>query len=399
LLHKTSGFASKRFIVKNNSSPPHVALLIETTRTYTREILAGVRQYLAKYGPWSAFVELRSLETQPPDWLHNWHGDGILTRTFTRKMAKLVAETGLPAIELRSPSLCPNLPWVGMDNGRIGQMVAEHFINRGYINFATYTLDIEPFFQERVRDFVTELQIKGYRCEALPSEGDGNESDWEKSQNRLSEWLNALPKPVGVFAANDQLGVRILDACQRIGIAVPEDVAVVGTENEETLCSFATPTLTSVQFDGRQVGYKAAGLLDALISGKSIAQETLIESPGIVARESTNDLVINDGLTRSAVRIIREGALSGINVGDVCQRLNVSRSTLERRMKQSLNRTPKNELLRVRFKEVERLLRETDFTMETISELTGFTHCHYLQSAFKERHGVTPGQYRRSAKP
>ena len=278
-------------------------------------------------------------------------------------------------------------------------MVAEHFINRGYINFATYTLDIEPFFQERVRDFVTELQIKGYRCEALPSEGDGNESDWEKSQNRLSEWLNALPKPVGVFAANDQLGVRILDACQRIGIAVPEDVAVVGTENEETLCSFATPTLTSVQFDGAQVGYKAAELLDALMSGKKVAQETLIESPGIVPRASTDDLVINDGLARAAVRMIRERALSGINVAEVSRTLKVSRSTLERRMKNALNRTPKEELSRVRFKEVERLLRETTFTMETISELTGFTHCHYLQTAFKERHGVTPGQYRQSAKP
>jgi len=384
--------------VKNSASPPHVALLVETTRTYTREILAGVRQYLAKYGPWSAFVELRSLESEPPDWLHKWHGDGILTRTFTAKMAKLVAETGLPAIELRSPNLCPNLPWVGMNNGRIGQMVAEHFINRGYINFATYTLDVEPFFQERVRNFVTELNNRGYKCEALPFERNGNESDWEKSQSRLCEWLNELPKPVGVFAATDQLGVRVLDACQRMGIAVPEDVAVVGTENEETLCTFATPTLTSVQFDGKQVGYKAANLLDTLMSGKSVARETLIESPGIAGRASTNDLVINDGLVRTAVRIIREQALSGLSVREVCQKLNVSRSTLERRMKQSLKRTPKEELLRVRFKEVERLLRETDFTMETISELAGFTHSHYLQTAFKERHGVTPGQYRQAMK-
>ena len=157
-------------------------------------------------------------------------------------------------------------------------------------------------------------------------------------------------------------------------------------------------TLTSVQFDGKQVGYKAANLLDTLMSGKSVARETLIESPGIAGRASTNDLVINDGLVRTAVRIIREQALSGLSVREVCQKLNVSRSTLERRMKQSLKRTPKEELLRVRFKEVERLLRETDFTMETISELAGFTHSHYLQTAFKERHGVTPGQYRQAMK-
>lgn len=385
--------------MKNKSCPPHVALLIETTRTYTREILGGVRRYLDKHGPWSAFIELRSLESEPPGWLRNWRGDGILTRTFTSKTAKLVADTGLPAVELRSPSLCPKLPWVGMDNRRIGQMVAEHFINRGYINFATYTLDTESFFEERVRNFVTTLHDKGYDCDALPSHGDWNESDWEKDQNRLCDWLGELPKPVGVFAANDQLGVRILDACQRLGIAVPEDVAVVGTENEETLCSFSTPTLTSVQFDGGQVGYRAAELLDALMSGEKAPQETLIEPPGIVARASTDDLVIHDGLARSAVRMIRERALSGINVAEVSRTLNVSRSTLERRMKLALNRTPKEELSRVRFKEVERLLRETDFTMETISELVGFTHCHYLQSVFKDRYGMTPGQYRRNAKP
>ena len=153
----------------------------------------------------------------------------------------------------------------------------------------------------------------------------------------------------------------------RTGISVPEDVAVVGTENEEALCAFATPTLRSVRFDGFQVGYQAVGILVAMIAGKLAPSKTLVSPPGIEARESTNEIVIDDGMVRNAIHITREQACSGINVQDLCRTLRVSRSTLERRMRRFLNRTPKEELLRVRFKEVKRLLAETDFTIERIS--------------------------------
>ena len=383
----------------SRKTKPHVALLIETTRTYARDILYGVKQYIAEHGTWSTFIELRSLESDPPIWLNNWSGDGILTRTFTKKMSKAVECTGLPAIELRSPKLSPKLPWVGMDNHEMGYMVAEHFINRGYTNFATYTLNTEVFFEERVRNFIETLRERGHQCAVLPSSGDMGEADWEESQNRLCQWLKGLPKPVGIYAANDQLGVHILDACQRVDISVPEEVAVVGNENEELLCEFASPSLTSVQFDGRQVGYRAAELLDLLMQGKRVVKETLIAPLGVVIRGSTDDHVINDRLVRTAVRIIRKNATRGMNVDEVCQQLNVSRSTLERRMKEVLKRTPKEEFLRVQFKEVERLLRETNLTIEVIAGQTGFSHCEYLQNTFKHRYGVSPGQYRKTVRP
>lgn len=387
--------------MKAVSSRPvrRVALLIETTRTYTRELLAGVRRYVAEQGPWSTFVELRALDSSPPPWLRAWDGDGILCRTFSREMANAVRETGLPAVELRSTHLAHNRPFVGMDNRHVGEVVAEHFLNRGYRHFAAYTLDTETFFQERSENFVGTLESRGHSCALLPSKGDRSQRDWEKSQRRLVDWLSSLPKPVGIFAANDQLGVRLLDACQRAGIAVPEEVAVVGAENEETLCEFTTPPLTSVQFDGRLVGYRAAATLDILMSGgRDVPEEILVEPRGIVVRGSSDDLVINDHLVAHAVRLIRENAGRGVTVGKICRRLNISRSTLERRMSASLDRTPKAEILRVRFQEVERLLRDTDLTIETIADQTGFAHCHYLQTAFKERLGRTPGEYRRAAK-
>jgi LacI family transcriptional regulator len=389
---------------------PRVALLIETTRTYTREILAGVRRYVAEHGPWSTFVELRSPDSPPPPWLKNWHGDGILTRTFTPAMNRAVTATGLPAVELRSTSLPHDRPFVGVDNGLIGQAVAEHFLNRGYRHFAVYGLTTETFFIQRVQNFVTRLQQRGLPCTQLTGSTSDRPADWEASQTRLIAQLRSLPKPVGIFAANDQLGVHLLDACLRAGLAVPEEIAVVGCENDETLCTLATPPLTSVELDGPRVGYEAARLLDQLMrtTHKPKARRTpksalpnphsaiLIPPRQIITRESSDDLVITDPLVARASRLIRQRSHEGLTVDDLCLALHASRSTLERRMKAALGRTPKDEILRLRFRDVERLLLTTDLTLDQIAERTGFTHASYFQAAFRARYDLPPGTWRQS---
>lgn len=375
---------------------PRVAILVETTRTYTRELLAGVRHYVSEHGPWSAILELRALDSSPPPWLRNWDGDGVLSRTFTQKTADVITATGLPTVELRSTHLRHDFPFVGVDNSQVGSMVAEHFLERGHTHFATLSLHTESFFEERTRNFKKAVEAAGHACAELPERGADSVRDWEKSQTRLIEWLDSLPRPLGVFAANDQLGVRMLEACRRGGIAVPEQVAIVGCENEETLCSFASPTLTSVQFDGAAVGYLAARNLDLMMRGRRPQKRRTLAPPKhIVARESSDELAVSDHLVARAAQIIRENATAGINVDELCRRLNASRSTLERRMKGALRRTPKEEILRIRFREVERLLRDTDLPIDAIAEQTGFVHSHYLQAAFKQRHNETPGRYRK----
>lgn len=379
---------------------PRVALLVETTRTYTRELLAGVRRYIAENGPWSTFLELRAPESAPPQWLRRWNGDGILTRTFTPQTARLISATGLPAVELRSSRHAHKRPFAGCDNAHIGRMVAEHFLERGYRQFGVYGLKTEKFFIDRVRNFVTTIEEKKSPCELLYEADSEKPADWERSQTRLAQWLRRLPKPVGIFAANDQLGVRLLDACQRAHIAVPEEVAVVGAENEETLCTFATPQLSSVQFDGGSVGYAAAQMLDHLMRGQPLTTTRKLVPPrGIVVRESSGGHVIHDHLVARAVHLIRENAIFGMNVADLCQKLNASRSTLDRRMQAALQRTPKQEILRIRFREVQRLLRETNLSVENIATQTGFTHGHYLQSAFRSWAGMTPGKFREKHQP
>lgn len=384
--------------MKRPLHPPvkRVAILVETTRSYTRDLLSGVSRYLQSHGPWSTFLELRAFESSPPPWLADWDGDGILTRTHSVEMAEAILAAGVPTVELRSTKHTPGLPFVGMDNALIGQKVAEHFLNRGYRRFAAYSLETESFFQERVGNFVERVRATGADCALLPASGESSPSDWEQNQTELMRWLESLEKPVGVFAANDQLGVRLLDACRRAALAVPEEVAVVGCEDEETLCEFASPTLTSVRFDGRAVGWFAAESLDRLMRGEALDPGPRLVPPrGIHVRASSDEFVIEDPVVLRAARLIRERACSGIKVGEVCRQIGVSRSTLDRHMKASLGRGAKDEILRIRFREVDRLLLASDLTIDLVAEQTGFAHAHYLQTAYRERFGTTPGQVRK----
>ncbi|HRQ90447.1 MAG TPA: substrate-binding domain-containing protein, partial [Bacteroidia bacterium] len=245
-------------------------------------------------------------------------------------------------------------------------------------------------------NFVARVEASGARCDVLPAPGEGSPEDWEKHQARLIDWLGSLTKPLAVFAANDQLGVRIIDACRRAGIAIPEEVAVVGCENEETLCEFASPPLTSIRFDGATVGYLAARRLDQLMHGEpDDGGDILVPPKGIEVRASSDEFVIEDPVVLRAAMRIRQGAFAGLSVGGLCRELGVSRSTLDRRMKSVLGRGAKEEISRIRFREVCRLLRNTDLTIEAIAEQTGFAHAHYLQAAFRDRFGETPGQFRR----
>src|SRR6056297_3166316 len=210
-----------------------VALLIETSRSYGRALMRGVKQYSVEHGPWSLFVEVRDLESKPPPWLANWDGDGILTRTGSDAIAKAVHRSGVPAVELRSPRRGSHFPFVGVDNQAVSAMVAKHLIERGFGYFGVYSIEAETFFVERRDAFIETIVRHGFRCDEHRQAGVSERSrEWEKQQQELIAWIERIPKPAGVLACTDQLGCWLLDACWRSGIQVPDQIAVVGVEND-----------------------------------------------------------------------------------------------------------------------------------------------------------------------
>lgn len=378
---------------------PQVAVLVDTSRSYGRDIVRGIRRYVAEHGPWSLYLEPRDLRSRFPDWLKDWPGDGILSRTVDAAMLRQLKATKLPVIELRTTVLPHSFPFVGMDNRIVGTRVAEHLRNRGFQRFACYLDTAEAFFVERSEYFAQTLRAHGFECSLFKSGGAGAKRlRWDEHQRALSEWLTSLEKPVGVFAVNDQLGFWLLDAARRAGIAVPEEVAVVGAENDNMLCDTASPPLSSVRLRGQAVGYEAARMLDEWMAKRRVPKpgEKHLLAPGdIVVRQSSDIVAVEDPRIAEALRFIRQHATEQIDVTRVARETALSRSVLERRMKALIGRSPGEEINRIRFAAVEKLLTQTDLTLDAIAARCGFTHPQYMAEAFRKRAGMTPGEFRR----
>jgi LacI family transcriptional regulator len=271
-------------------------------------------------------------------------------------------------------------------------------LERGFRHFAFAGFTAEHWAAKRRNGFRETIAAKGYPIHLYESSWRGSDAPkWDQDLNEIENWLKQLPQPLAVMACNDVRGLHVLDACARLGLAVPDQVAVLGVDNDPSLCELCTPPLSSVEPNPEGIGYAAAELLDQLMAGKSSVPptRTLVDPVRVITRRSTESLAIEDHVVAAALRYIREQAVFGCNVDAVRKHVRVSRSVLERRFRQHLKCSPMAEIRAVQLGRVKQLLAETDFTLERIAELSGFKHPEYLSVAFKRVCGVTPGSYRK----
>jgi LacI family transcriptional regulator len=202
------------------------------------------------------------------------------------------------------------------------------------------------------------------------------------------------------MACNDMRVQHLLNACQRVDIAVPEELAVIGVDDDALVCNLCQPPLSSVVPNAERVGYEAAALLDRMMSGEiPPAQPLLIPPVRITIRQSSDVLAIEDAVVAAAVRFIRERACQGCGMKDLLRHIPMSRSLLERRFRQYLGRSPQAEIRAVQLKRVKQLLSESDLPLDQISPLAGYAHPEYMSVVFKRETGQTPGQYRSAGNP
>jgi LacI family transcriptional regulator len=376
----------------------HVALLIETSRAYGRGLLRGISRYQRDHGPWSIYFQPRGLNDAAPPWLKTWRGDGILARIANRRMAALIDRTGIPVVDLRFGVPGLSVPAVGIDNATVVQRALDHFLDRGFREFAFcgYPRGSRAWMDVRADLFGQLVAETGLRCEYFNSTSrPGKELTWEQDQQQLARWVKRLPKPVAVMACNDDRGLQLLDACRRAGVHVPDEISVLGVDNDEFLCGLATPSLSSVDINVERIGYQAAALLDGLMRGQQPPPGPLLFPAGdVIARQSTDSVAIDDPELSAAVRYLRDHACEGIRMSNVTQATGIERRTLERRMKALFGRSPKDELVRTQLDEAKRLLAGTELSIKAVSLRTGFANSRYFSQVFRNRVGLAPGQFR-----
>ena len=379
-----------------------VALLIESSRAYGRGLLEGVAAYVRDQGNWSVYHQERGMSDDAPSWFDRWQGDGVIARIESRSLIRALQRRGLPTIDLRGMHDIKDIPLIETDDRGVTQLAFEHLRSRGCEHFAFCGFEGANFSQRRLHYFVPLVEAAGctphFYEGVVPRAGEVTaaiEGESMVYEEELERWIQSLPRPIGMMACNDARGQQVINACRELGIAIPDDVALISVDNDTLICELCDPPLSSVEPDTRRIGYTAAELLDAMIAGQPVTQRKIFVPPtGVVARRSTEGLAIGDREIATAVRFIREHACDGIGVDDVLTKVSVSRSTLERKFTRLVGRAPKQEIARVQIERAKQLLRHTDFNLQRIADLAGYMHVETLCVQFKQRVGATPGEFR-----
>jgi LacI family transcriptional regulator len=382
---------------------PRIAVLVESTRAYGRGLLAGIASYVRQHDPWTLYWQERSLRDPPPRWLRGWDGDGIIARIATHELARTLRSLELPTVDLYG--WLPNDEWpsVRTDNMPVARLAADHLLERGFRHIAycgfkgvNYSEERLPPFHQCIRD--AGLPCHVYQYTRFPPTADlaAREQQGVLYRNDLACWLAGLPRPIGILACNDICGQQVLNACRELGLLVPDQVAVLGVDNDDVLCNLSDPPLSSVDLNCTQIGFEAAALLARIMRGRKPPHRTIFVEPrSIVTRRSTDVLAIEDAEIAEVVRLIRARACSGLTVAELLESCSLSASSLERRFTHLLGRSPKAEIVRVRLQRVVELLADPELSLAAVAAQTGFKYPEYLSAVFKKKFGMSPGQYRR----
>jgi LacI family transcriptional regulator len=393
---------------------------------YDRGVIRGIARYARLHGPWAFFqsgeqfqivdyaggVKRTSTANRPrseksrltsPSNLKQLDADGIIGRLFSPQIIDAVLESGLPTVamdlteeQLTQSRLTSRISEIRPDSHKAGKMAAEHFLERGFQKFAFCGFQDEIWSRYRMEGFVGRLKEAGFDCHVFSPAEQMARVSWHREQRSATAWLLSLPKPVGVMACNDIRGRQVIEACALGGMNVPNDVAVIGVDEDHLLSELSNPPLSSVALNAEQGGFRAAKLLDDMMAGRVNKPQTLLVEPlWVVTRPSTDVLAIEDRDVSAAVAFIRKNAKRPIGVQDIVRQTAMSRRALEIRFQRQLGRSIRDEIERVRLEWTKQLLVETDLPLSKIADCAGFGSQSYLSNVFRQIVGVTLSQYRR----
>jgi LacI family transcriptional regulator len=367
---------------------PEILVVVEFYRGFGQQVVDGVASYGRKHGPWQYISDYRWTLAQPGMLDEFPRPDGILAQGINRQALEELRDSGIPTVHLQDiPS---PLPRVHPDLPAIGRMAAEYLLELGFEDVAYWGLYGPPHswtWNNTMREVV---EAAGKRFQS------GLDMRLrELGGDEMRAWLRELPKPVGLFVGHDRWAQVISRICWEEGLHVPDEVAILGTENDRYVCELTNPPLSSVDQNGRRAGYRAARMLDRLMAGEQPeSMEVLIPPRGVIVRQSTNTLATDNRDVVNAMRFIRDHARDGIEVADVLKRVASSRRMLEMNFRKHLNRGIAEEIVHARLEHAKRLLTDTDMGTVEIALACGFSSRTVMSNTFRRVAGMSPSRYR-----
>ena len=391
--------------MQKNRETKNVAVLFSLGLKGQRMTFRGILDYASKHGPWFCKMMEGRLGEQ-------WFGlgrkgeiDGVIMSMTTRRTSQTVAALGVPVVfvepypEMLKPDWpIQGAPWVGRDSYAIGATAARYYMERGYKSFAYIDVPDGKFWSlNRRRGFAETLAAAGFKCEVYDKFSARERRSWPLERVRMVKFLKALPRPTAVLAPMDGRGRLVLDACQMAGLRVPEELAVLGVDNDTLLCESTVPTLSSIHTGGFRRGLIAAEMLDDLMHGREPSEHAVPLPPiSVVTRGSTGYDAMRDPVIGRAVTYIRAKAgEGGVPVPAVARAAGCSRSYLDKGFRAKLGMSVREAVLKMRIEFVKELLERSNRSMTEIAMDCGFARDSHLAVLFKKATGKTMLQWRR----
>ena len=373
-----------------------VALLIETSNRYGRDLLYGVRDWTLTGKRWAIRFSEQVRRAPLPSWLAEWEGHGIIARVDSPEIAETLRAKGLPVVDVSAERFSSEFPRVSVDNVAVARLAAEHLLAKGFKHFAYFGDPQFLWSGQRGTEFRRALAERGAEGVefALPP-GTVKRPGSDAEIRAMADWLGRQRKPLAVFACYDGRAQLVLEACQLRGWSVPEEIAVLGVDNDDVLCELCAPPLSSVQLNARRTGFEAGAMLTRMMSGERLTTETrYVEPVRVVERQSTDIVSVADPRVAVALRFIRQHAGDCIDVGDVLRAVPMSRTLLERKFKALLGYSPHQLIVQQKIERAKQLLVDSDISIKVVAELAGFHNASYLSVAFRRETGESPFAYR-----
>lgn len=379
------------------SSPPSVLILIQTATDWHREIVEGIASYVSEHGPWHVHFEPRGLyeKLAVPK---GWRGDGVIARFDHTDLADQVRALKVPAVNVSWSQEAPqDIPCVIADEQAAGRLAAEHYLDNAFLSFGYVGPIDRPDYGEdhMLQAYADRLLESGFEPSVYVPPSPKSGLGWHDRTVHLTAWIDRQPKPLAIFAWSDARSREIVEACWEGGFKVPDDVAILSSEQEVKMSLFAGIELSSVNLAPRRVGYEAAEILGGMMQGHEHPTEPRrIPPSGITIRRSSDYVAVDDPIVSEALAVIRERYQDPITVEDLLRICRLSRRTLEKHFKSELGRTPADELRRVRLERAKQLLRDTDLPVEEVATQCGFLYANTLARNLREQIGLTPSAFR-----
>jgi LacI family transcriptional regulator len=379
-----------------------VLLLIDFSEAYGRGILRGIAKYAQFFGPWM-FCRMPIYHRSEGDmeeivkWAEQWGANGIVAHIYNEDEARQLIQSGIPVIAQDSIERFNNIPNITGLYRETGRMAAEHFLHRGFTKFAFYGFENIVWSRERLEGFSQQIVSAGYETLIYQHPKQEKTNLWSYKASPLSEWLKSLPKPIAIMASDDNQGQQVLEACKITGINVPEQVAIIGVDNDEVVCNLSEPPLSSISLNTEKAGYETAQLMHKMMdSQKLILQNIYVEPMHIITRRSSDIFAIEDKELAKALQFIYYNYKEPIQVDDVVKATLLSRRVLEKRFAEVLGKTILEEINSLRIEHVSKMLVETNFSISEIASLSGYADERNLSRFFKSRKQISPLAYRKN---